>query len=197
MAKRVIFWLHESLLKPRLWSFGRILHNWQRHSCARGTFRREIFWWRGETSKAEWGCEYSSLCLYILSLISRILFLICYFKGSGACNTTKGCHQVEWSNWKPKWFCSLCCHRSQYRGLWWRHKVFKSIVSLIYIKTPTFNTRPFNEYYLVAYLANMTSAVGSKANQYFETYLINLLDTDLNYFISIILMGVAIAEFGS
>ena len=28
-------------------------------------------------------------------------------------------------------------------------------------------------------------------------YLINLFDTDLNYFISIILMGVALAEFGS
>jgi len=40
----------------------------------------------------------------------------------------------------------------------------------IFLKPPTFNTRPFNEYYLVAYLANMTSAVGSKANQYFETY---------------------------
>ena len=32
-------------------------------------------------------------------------------------------------------------------------------------------SRPFNEYYLVAYLANMTSPVGSKANLYFETYM--------------------------
>ena len=30
--------------------------------------------------------------------------------------------------------------------------------------------RPYNEYYLVAYLANMTSAPGSKSNTYFETY---------------------------
>ena len=29
------------------------------------------------------------------------------------------------------------------------------------------------------------------------TVIINLFDTDLNYFISIILMGVALAEFGS
>ena len=33
-----------------------------------------------------------------------------------------------------------------------------------------FFTRPYNEYYLVAYLANMTSATGSKSNTYFETY---------------------------
>ena len=32
------------------------------------------------------------------------------------------------------------------------------------------NTRPYNEYYLVAYLANLTSAAGSKGNLYFETY---------------------------
>ena len=30
--------------------------------------------------------------------------------------------------------------------------------------------RPYNEYYLNAYIANMTSAPGSKANIYFETY---------------------------
>ena len=30
--------------------------------------------------------------------------------------------------------------------------------------------RPYNEYFLVAYIANLTSAAGSKANQYFETY---------------------------
>ena len=31
--------------------------------------------------------------------------------------------------------------------------------------------RPFNEYYLVAYLANLTSNAGSKANKYFEKYM--------------------------
>ena len=31
-------------------------------------------------------------------------------------------------------------------------------------------TRPFNEYFLVSYLANMTSEAGSKANRYFEKY---------------------------
>ena len=31
--------------------------------------------------------------------------------------------------------------------------------------------RPFNEYYLVAYLANLTAPAGSKANLYFETYM--------------------------
>jgi len=31
--------------------------------------------------------------------------------------------------------------------------------------------RPYNEYYLVAYIANLTSQAGSKANQYFETYM--------------------------
>ena len=30
--------------------------------------------------------------------------------------------------------------------------------------------RPYNEYYLVAYIANMTSSPGSKSNTYFETY---------------------------
>ena len=30
--------------------------------------------------------------------------------------------------------------------------------------------RPYNEYFLVAYIANLTSDPGSKANQYFETY---------------------------
>ena len=30
--------------------------------------------------------------------------------------------------------------------------------------------RPYNEYYLVALIANMTAAPGSKANVYFETY---------------------------
>jgi len=33
------------------------------------------------------------------------------------------------------------------------------------------NVWPFNEYYLVAYLANLTSPAGSKANKYFETYM--------------------------
>merc|ERR550517_1426227 len=33
------------------------------------------------------------------------------------------------------------------------------------------NIRPFNEYFLVAYLANLTSPAGSKANLYFETYM--------------------------
>ena len=32
------------------------------------------------------------------------------------------------------------------------------------------NIRPYNEYYLVAYIANMTSPSGSKASKYFETY---------------------------
>merc|ERR1719348_1887981 len=31
--------------------------------------------------------------------------------------------------------------------------------------------RPYNEYYLVAYIANLTAEPGSKANQYFETYM--------------------------
>jgi len=33
------------------------------------------------------------------------------------------------------------------------------------------DVRPFNEYYLVAYLANLTSKAGSKANKYFETFM--------------------------
>lgn len=33
------------------------------------------------------------------------------------------------------------------------------------------NIRPYNEYYLVAYLANLTSSFNTKANIYFETYM--------------------------
>ena len=42
------------------------------------------------------------------------------------------------------------------------------IIEVLTINSHQF--RPYNEYFLVAYMANMTSDPGSKSNLYFETY---------------------------
>jgi len=47
------------------------------------------------------------------------------------------------------------------------------IVATVDYNTGAFggDIRPFNEYYLVAYIANLTSPAGSEANKYFERYM--------------------------
>merc|ERR1712018_1100557 len=100
--------------------------------------------------------EYSTIDSAILAL--GALFAGNYFGGEGAALAQDLLESVQWSDaiesadW-PRIFSVV-------------DKVTGDMAGYI---------APYNEYYLVAYLANMTSPPGSKASQHFATFMVPVL----------------------